>query len=232
MNTTEITKILEVALLCAQGALKTDELRRLFDDEFGAELIESLLDELRQQWADRPLELVRVATGWRFQSRPQYAPYLQRLTPERAPRYSRAAMETLAIIAYRQPVTRGEIEEIRGVSVSSQIIKTLEDRGWIDVIGHKEVLGRPALFATTQQFLDDLGMVSIQELPPIDTAEAAQAIDALGQRVIELASAAAPSPDEEAAGRDGQEGPDTGGQGTDGPAEPDDTRNSLAVTDK
>lgn len=185
MNTIEIKNVLEAALLCSSEPLSMTQLRKLFDDEFNAELLRPLLDELSLDWADRSVELVSVASGWRFQSKPQYATFINRLSPEKAPKYSRAVMETLAIIAYRQPVTRGDIEEIRGVSVGSQIIKTLEDRGWIDVIGHKDVLGRPALFGTTRQFLDDLNLLSIKELPPIDEMGGEDAADFFDKQVTE-----------------------------------------------
>jgi segregation and condensation protein B len=144
------------------------ELRVLFDDQVGNDTLRGLLDELTRDWAGRGVELVALATGWRFQSRPEMRTYLDRLHPEKPPKYSRAAMETLAIVAYRQPVTRGDIEDIRGVTVSSHIVKQLEDRGWIEAIGYREAPGRPALYATTKQFLDDLGLASLSQLPPID----------------------------------------------------------------
>jgi segregation and condensation protein B len=144
------------------------ELRRMFDDALSTETIRKLLDELREEWADRAVELVQLASGWRFRTRAEFLPYLERLNPEKPPRYSRAVLETLAIIAYRQPVTRGDIEEIRGVTVNSNVIKTLEERGWIDVVGHRETPGRPALFATTRKFLDDLGLRAVSELPPLE----------------------------------------------------------------
>jgi segregation and condensation protein B len=146
------------------------DMRLLFDDQVGPDTLRALLDELTREWEDRGVELVTLSSGWRFQSRPEMREYLDRLNPEKPPRYSRAAMETLAIVAYRQPVTRGDIEEIRGVTVSSQIIKQLEDRGWIETIGHREAPGRPALHATTRQFLDDLGLASLDQLPAIDGA--------------------------------------------------------------
>ncbi|WP_239003283.1 SMC-Scp complex subunit ScpB [Dechloromonas sp. TW-R-39-2] len=144
------------------------ELRKMFDDSLSTEMIRKLLDQLRAEWEDRPVELIQLASGWRFRTRAEYLPYLDRLNPEKPPRYSRAVLETLSIIAYRQPVTRGDIENIRGVAVSSNVIKTLEERGWIDVVGHRETPGRPALFATTKQFLDDLGLRSVSELPPLE----------------------------------------------------------------
>lgn len=187
MNTADVKRIIEAVLLCAQQPMPVAELRRMFADdvEVGADTVRALLDELRADWQGRAVELVALAGGWRFQSGPEVARYIERLRPERAPRYSRAVLETLAIIAYRQPVTRGDIEAIRGVSVASTIVKTLEDRGWVEVIGHKDVVGRPSLFATTRQFLDDLGLRSIQELPGLDAAATA---DAIGQQLIALAA--------------------------------------------
>ena len=160
--------ILETALLTAQEPLPVSELRRLFDDELGAEPLRKLLEELREAWAGRGVELVSVASGWRFQAKPEFQSFLDKLNPQKPPKYSRAVMETLAIVAYRQPVTRGDIEEIRGVTVSSQIVKALEARGWVEVIGHREVPGRPELLGTTRQFLDDLGLRSLEELPPLE----------------------------------------------------------------
>ena len=164
----EMKRILEAGLLAASEPLTPMELKRLFDQEVGVEAIRRLLDELREEWGGRAVELVHVASGWRFQTRAEFQPFVERLFPEKAPRYSRAVMETLAIIAYRQPVTRGDIEDVRGVTVSSQIIQSLEARGWIDVVGHRETPGRPALYATTKKFLDDLGLRSLQELPPLE----------------------------------------------------------------
>jgi segregation and condensation protein B len=186
MNTADVKRIIEAALLCAQQPMPVADLRRLFDDELelGADTVRALLEELRADWRGRGVELVTLAGGWRFQTAPDIARYIARLHPERPPRYSRAVLETLAIVAYRQPVTRGDIEEIRGVTVSAQIVKTLEERGWIEVIGHKDVLGRPALFATTRQFLDDLGLRSLQELPSLDGDAPAEA---LGQQLMALA---------------------------------------------
>ena len=170
MNTAEARKVLETALLCAHEPLTISDLKKLYldGDEVGADTIKMMLEELRSEWIDRGIELVGLSTGWRFQSRPQMKIYLERLNPEKPPKYSRATLETLAIIAYRQPVTRGDIEEIRGVTVNSQTIKMLEDRGWIDAIGHRDVPGRPALLATTRQFLDDLGLMSLDQLPPLE----------------------------------------------------------------
>ena len=164
----ETKRILEAALLTAQEPLGVADLRKLFDEELGAEVLKALLAEVREEWSGRAVELVQLASGWRFQTRAEFQPYLDRLFPEKAPRYSRAVMETLAIIAYRQPVTRGDIEDIRGVTVSTQIIQALESRGWIDTVGHRETPGRPALYATTRRFLDDLGLRSLQELPPLE----------------------------------------------------------------
>ena len=164
----EAKRILEAALLASQEPLALNELKRLFDNEIDLGTLKNLLEQLREDWNGRAVELVSLASGWRFQTRADFHPYLERLSPEKAPRYSRAVMETLAIIAYRQPVTRGDIEDIRGVVVSTQIIQTLENRGWIDTVGHRETPGRPALYATTRGFLDDLGLRSLQELPPLE----------------------------------------------------------------
>ncbi len=173
MNIAEAKKILETALLCANEPLAVHDLKKLYDEdctartEINEATIALLLEELRNDWADKGIEIVNLSTGWRFQSRPEMKRYLDRINPEKPPKYSRASLETLAIIAYCQPVTRGDIEEIRGVTVNSQIIKMLEDRGWIDMVGHRDVVGRPALFATTKQFLDDLGLKSLDQLPPL-----------------------------------------------------------------
>jgi segregation and condensation protein B len=184
MNTAEAKRVLETALICASAPLPLPEMKALFDGELGNDTLRRLLDELCNDWQDRGVELVALASGWRFQSRPELRVYLDRLHPEKPPRYSRAAMETLAIVAYRQPVTRGDIEDIRGVTVSSQIVKQLEDRGWIEAIGYREAPGRPALYATTKQFLDDLGLASLDQLPAIsgtsiETGLSAQALEAL-----------------------------------------------------
>ncbi len=170
MNTVEAKIVLETALICAVAPLPLRDLRQLFDEQVGPDTIRLLLDELARDWQGRGVELVCLAGGWRFQSRPQMRVYLDRLHPEKPPRYSRAVLETLAIIAYRQPVTRGDIEDIRGVTVTTQIVKQLEDRGWIEAIGFRESPGRPALYATTRQFLDDLGLRSLEELPPLEAA--------------------------------------------------------------
>jgi segregation and condensation protein B len=164
----ETKRILEAALLTASEPLGMSDLKRLFDEELGAEVLKALLGELREEWSGRAVELTQLASGWRFQTRAEFRPYIERLFPEKPPRYSRAVMETLAIIAYRQPVTRGDIEDVRGVVVSTQIIQSLEARGWIDVVGHRETPGRPALYATTRKFLDDLGLRTLEELPPLE----------------------------------------------------------------
>jgi segregation and condensation protein B len=165
MNSQDAKRVLETALICASQPLPLRDMRVLFADEIGPDTLRSLLDELTRDWDGRGVELVALAQGWRFQSRPELREYLDRLNPEKPPKYSRAVMETLAIIAYRQPVTRGDIEDIRGVTVASQIIKQLEDRGWVEAIGYRESPGRPALLATTRQFLDDLGLASLEQLP-------------------------------------------------------------------
>ena len=172
MNSVDAKRILETALICAPQPVSVRDLRMLFNDMLGADSIKALLQELQQDWMQKGVELVCVASGWRFQSRPEMREYLDRLHPEKPPRYTRATLETLAIIAYRQPVTRGDIEDIRGVTVNSLIIKQLEDRGWVEVIGHRETVGRPALFATTRQFLDDLGLQSLNQLPMLDDTRA------------------------------------------------------------
>jgi segregation and condensation protein B len=168
MNTQDAKRVLETALICAREPLPVRDMRALFDDELAPDTLRVLLDELCRDWDGKGVELVCLATGWRFQSRPEMCEYLDRLHPEKPPKYSRAVMETLAIIAYRQPVTRGDIEDIRGVTVNSQIIKQLEDRGWVDAIGYREAPGRPALLATTKQFLDDLGLASLEQLPLLE----------------------------------------------------------------
>jgi segregation and condensation protein B len=167
-NPTEAKRILEAALLASPEPVSLADLKRLFDDQVGADTLKNLLAELRGDWEGRAVELVSLASGWRFQTRPEFQPFAEKLQPDKPPRYSRAVMETLAIIAYRQPVTRGDIEDIRGVVVSTQIIQALENRRWIDVVGHRETPGRPALYATTRTFLDDLGLRSLQELPPLE----------------------------------------------------------------
>ncbi len=168
MNTADAKRVLETALICSQQPLPAAEMAVLFNDSLTLDTLKELLLELQHDWAERGVELVELASGWRFQSRPEMREYLDRLHPEKPPRYSRATLETLAIIAYRQPVTRGDIEDIRGVTVNSLLLKQLEDRGWIEVIGHRSTVGRPALFATTRHFLDDLGLASLDQLPPMD----------------------------------------------------------------
>lgn len=195
MNTQDAKRVLETALICAQQPLPLRDMRTLFADELGPDSLRSLLDELTRDWEGRGVELVALSTGWRFQSRPEMRDYLDRLNPEKPPKYSRAVMETLAIIAYRQPVTRGDIEDIRGVTVSSQIVKQLEDRNWIEAIGYREAPGRPALYATTKQFLDDLGLASLEQLPmlegaPVNMAALAEALPDQGSLLEEPAQAA------------------------------------------
>ena len=168
MNMEDAKRILETALICAAQPMPMRDMKALFADALGPDTIKQLLEDLHNDWAGRGVELVQVANGWRFQSRPEMREYLDRLHPEKPPRYTRATLETLAIIAYRQPVTRGDMEDIRGVTISSLLIKQLEDRGWVEVIGHRESAGRPALYATTRQFLDDLGLVSLNQLPLLD----------------------------------------------------------------
>ena len=179
-------RVIETALLCAQEPLTVADLSRLFVDDVTSNDIDEMLQVIQHEWGDKGMELVHIATGWRFQSRLSMREYLDRLTPEKPPRYSRAVMETLAIIAYRQPVTRGEIEEIRGVAVSSNVMKQLEDRGWVEVIGHKETVGRPGLYATTKQFLDDLSLTNLQSLPMLEDAAPMAAAEQLGQAVIQF----------------------------------------------
>ncbi len=199
MNLVDAKRVLETALICSQQPLPLRDMRALFDETLGADTLKTLLEELKDDWASRGVELVNVATGWRFQSRPEMREFLDRLHPEKPPRYTRATLETLAIIAYRQPVTRGDMEDIRGVTISSLLIKQLEDRGWVEVIGHREAAGRPALFATTRQFLDDLGLESLDQLPLLDNPT--QQGDAFGALAERLEDPAEPvSPAEEAGG--------------------------------
>jgi len=211
MNTDEAKRVLETALLCAREPLTIHGMKKLFADTdaagrplgsgVGADTIKILLEELRQDWQGRGIEIVSLASGWRFQSRPEMKTYLDRIAPEKPPKYSRATLETLAIIAYRQPVTRGDIEEIRGVAVNSQTIKMLEDRGWIDVLGHREVAGRPALLGTTKQFLDDLGLASLSQLPPLQQVADAgagrslEALEAALQQFDDTSPVEVPNPD-------------------------------------
>jgi segregation and condensation protein B len=172
-----IKTVLEAALLTAGEPLSAGTLARLFDPPLPAEAVGQALDELVADWKDRQVELVEVASGWRFQGKPAVQTYLDRLAPEKPPRYSRAVMETLAIIAYQQPVTRGDIEAIRGVAVSTYVVKALEDRQWVEVVGHRETPGRPALYATTKTFLDDLGLASLSELPPLAELDASHLLE-------------------------------------------------------
>lgn len=186
----EAKRILEAALLASPEPLDLPDLKKLFDGEVGAETLRNLLAELKEEWSARAVELVAVASGWRFQTRPEVQGYLGKVSPDKPPRYSRAVMETLAIIAYRQPVTRGDIEDIRGVTVSTQIIQSLEARGWIDVVGHRETPGRPALYASTRKFLDDLGLRSLQELPPLEEIARTLAAEPAPEQVAEAGTAA------------------------------------------
>ncbi|MGN5353365.1 SMC-Scp complex subunit ScpB [Ralstonia sp. L16] len=210
MNTQEAKIVLETALICAQDPLRVNDLRKLFDEDVSADTIRVLLEELRQDWLNRGVELVALASGWRLQSRPEMRVYLDRLHPEKPPKYSRAVMETLAIIAYRQPVTRGDIEDIRGVTVNTQVIKQIEDRGWIEVIGHRDVPGRPALYATTKQFLDDLGLRSLDELPPLEDARAQAQASLLEQGAIEFEGGAIAVEELTALVNDAPEGAESG----------------------
>lgn len=198
MNDSEAILVLETALLCAVQPMQISDMRKLFgdDEQFDSGTVRRLLETLQGNWADGGLELVQLASGWRFQSRPSMQRYLERLSPEKPPKYSRAVMETLAIVAWRQPVTRGDIEDIRGVTVSSQIVKALEDRGWIEVIGHRDAPGRPALFGTTRQFLDDLGLRALDELPPLESAHAAAALAGLDLGEVQQVLGEAPEPAE------------------------------------
>lgn len=179
-NLQDLKLILEAALLTSSEPLSITELKRLFEEELSPEIMRKVLEELRQDWAGRGVELVNVASGWRFQTKPEFQKFIDRLSPQKPPRLSRAVLETLAIIAYRQPVTRGDIEEIRGVTVSSNVLKTLEERGWIDAIGHRDVPGRPTLFATTKAFLDDLNLRSLGELPPLEDVGSLPSLDIEG----------------------------------------------------
>lgn len=201
MNMVDAKRVLETALICSQQPLLMRDMRALFNESLGADTIKNLLGELQWDWSDKGVELVTVASGWRFQSRPEMRDYLDRLHPEKPPRYTRATLETLAIIAYRQPVTRGDMEDIRGVTISSLLIKQLEDRGWVEVIGHREAAGRPALYATTRQFLDDLGLQSLDQLPLLDNV--ANPGDVLGALADPLDEAGVPASEQELAAQDG-----------------------------
>ena len=184
MTPEQLKLVLETALLCADEPMTMNDLRRLFLEELSLEELSEALSQIQADWSDKGMELLELATGWRFQSRLSMREYLDRLTPEKPPKYSRAVMETLAIIAYRQPVTRGEIEEVRGVVVSSNVMRQLEDRGWVEVVGHKDTIGRPGLYATTKQFLDDLSLKDLQSLPMLE--DGSISAEALGQAVIEF----------------------------------------------
>ena len=219
MNTVDAKRVLETALICAQQPLPLREMGVLFNGALNSDSIKLILVDLQNDWAGRGVELVQVATGWRFQSRPQMREYLDRLHPEKPPRYTRATLETLAIIAYRQPVTRGDMEDIRGVTINSLILKQLEDRGWVDVIGHRETVGRPALYATTKQFLDDLGVRSLDELPAMDSTAGQVAM--LEQIEFGMAT---PEPEL------GQEPQTSTDEGTLVNNPPDDTANDLMTT--
>ncbi len=200
MNTTDARRVLETALICATQPLALRELGVLFDGEISPDTIKQLLTDLALEWTPRGVELVQVASGWRFQSRPELRPFLDRLHPEKPPRYTRATLETLAIIAYRQPVTRGDMEDIRGVTINSLLLKQLEERGWVEVIGHRETVGRPALFATTRQFLDDLGLASLDRLPPLDGNDTQEsALDRLDFDALSASLSDQPDADETAA---------------------------------
>ena len=186
MNLVDAKRVLETALICTQQPMPLRDMKALFSDTLGQDTLKSLLEELTLDWAGKGVELVHVASGWRFQSRPEMREYLDRLHPEKPPRYSRATLETLTIIAYRQPVTRGDMEDIRGVTISSLLIKQLEDRGWVEVIGHRDAPGRPALYATTRQFLDDLGLESLDRLPLLESpTQANEAFESLASAVHE-----------------------------------------------
>ena len=195
-------RVLEAALLCADQPMQMRDLRTLFDEALEDPQLRDLLEAIRGDWAERGLQLTEVASGWRFQSHPDLARYLEKLHPEKPPRYSRAVLETLAIIAYRQPVTRGDIEDIRGVTINSQLLRQLEDRGWVETVGHRESVGRPALLATTRQFLDDLGLASLKELPALSAP--GHESEALGQLLgaEDAASAELPFADAPAAQAD------------------------------
>ena len=190
MNMADAKRVLETALICTQQPMPLRDMKALFGDALGLDSLKLLLEALHDDWSARGVELVHVASGWRFQSRPEMREYLDRLHPEKPPRYTRATLETLAIIAYRQPVTRGDMEDIRGVTISSLLIKQLEDRGWVEVIGHRETAGRPALYATTRQFLDDLGLASLNQLPLLENA--ASAGDAFALAMDAVTEAVAP----------------------------------------
>ena len=233
MNDSEAILVLETALLCAVQPMQISDMRKLFgdDEQFDSSTVRRLLETLQGNWADGGLELVQLASGWRFQSRPSMQRYLERLSPEKPPKYSRAVMETLAIVAWRQPVTRGDIEDIRGVTVSSQIVKALEDRGWIEVIGHRDAPGRPALFGTTRQFLDDLGLRALDELPPLETAHAAAALAGLDLGEVQQVLGETPEPAEGEGGADASPEPADGEGGADAAPAEDGAQASVSAAD-
>ena len=202
LSPTDVKRVIEAALLASPTPQTLSDLKRLFDEDIGADTLRRLLLELREDWSSRAVELVNLASGWRFQTRADFRTYVERMQPEKAPRYSRAVLETLAIVAYRQPVTRGDIEDIRGVAVSPHVMKTLEGRGWIDVVGHRETPGRPALYATTRDFLDDLGLRSLEELPPLEEIARTLPIEPAAAPVADDVTPDAPSPQPEAEAAD------------------------------
>ncbi len=204
LELSEVKRVLEAALLSSTEPLTVQQLKRLFAGEVDADNIRKVLDELRVEWAERPVELTSVASGWRFRVKPDYQRFLDRISSEKPPRYSRAVLETLAIIAYRQPVTRGDIEDVRGVAVSPPTLNALVERGWVEVVGNRETPGRPAIFATTKKFLDDLNLRSLEELPPLDELQAS-----LEQAPHLVALEAASQPPEASSTSDGDDNPDS-----------------------
>lgn len=181
-NLEHVKRVLEAALLSSSEPLTVQQLRRLFAGEVDADNIRKVLDQLRDEWTDRSIELTPVASGWRFRVKPDYQEFLDRISNDKPPRYSRAVLETLAIIAYRQPVTRGDIEDVRGVAVSPPTLNALLERGWVEIIGQRETPGRPAIFATTRKFLDDMNLRTLEELPPLEELQSAlEAAPALPQ---------------------------------------------------
>jgi segregation and condensation protein B len=204
LELSEVKRVLEAALLSSAEPLTVQQLKRLFAGEIDADNIRKVLDELKGEWADRPVELTSVASGWRFRVKPGYQRFLDRISSEKPPRYSRAVLETLAIIAYRQPVTRGDIEDVRGVAVSPPTLNALVERGWVEVVGNRETPGRPAIFATTKKFLDDLNLRSLEELPPLDELQAS-----LEQAPNLVALEAASQPPQAPSSGDGDDNPDT-----------------------
>ncbi|KVP21650.1 segregation and condensation protein B [Burkholderia multivorans] len=229
MNTQEAKIVLETALICAQEPLKLGDLRKLFADGVSADTVRTLLEDLKQDWSGRGVELVALASGWRFQSKPAMRHFLDRLHPEKPPKYSRAVLETLAIIAYRQPVTRGDIEEIRGVTVNTQVVKQLEDRNWIEVIGHRDVPGRPALYATTKQFLDDLGLKALDDLPALEEPAANIEAALLAQQAMDF-DGDAPEAADDAAVADASSA--EAGEATEGAEAQPDAVPNMATTDE